>query len=102
MEFKTLQNKIIKNALKYGKNYHIKIDKEFALLKLYEEVGEFSQAILIHLKKSRPEKYLRKEDSKKEIAKELADIMGMTIVNAYLLGIDLEDAIKNKWVGREK
>ena len=40
MEFKTLQNKIIKNALKYGKNYHIKIDKEFALLKLYEEVVE--------------------------------------------------------------
>lgn len=102
MEFKDLQEKIIKNIMNYGKNYKIKIDEDFALLKLYEEVGEFAQAVLVHRKKSRPEKYLSEEKSKQELGKELADIIGMTITNAHLLGIDFEEAIQNKWIDREK
>jgi NTP pyrophosphatase (non-canonical NTP hydrolase) len=96
MEFKKLQNKVIANAIKYGKKYGVRIDEDFALLKLYEEVGELSQAVLIHRKKSRPEKHVSKEASKKELAKELADVMGMVIVNAHLLNIDLEEAIDKK------
>lgn len=102
MEFKELQKKVIENAIKYGKKYGVKIDEDFALLKLYEEVGEFAQAVLIHRKKSRPEKHVSKEISKKELAKELADILGMVIVNAYLLDIDLEEAIDKKWINKEK
>ncbi len=102
MDFNELQNKMIKNLLNYGKNYNVKIDEDFALLKLYEEVGEFAQAVLVHRKKSRPEKYLSEELSKKELANELADIIGMTVVNAHLLGIDLEKAIQDKWIDREK
>ncbi len=102
MNFKELQNKIIENAINYGKKYNVQIDEDFALLKLYEEVGELSQAVLIHRKKSRPEKYVSEEISKAEIAKELADVIGMTIVSAHLFGIDLEDAINKKWIGREK
>jgi len=102
MDFKELQNKAIKNAIDYGKKYNVKIDEDFALLKLYEEVGEFAQAVLIHRKKSRPEKHVSEEISKKELAKELADIVGMAIINAYLLGIDLEEAIDKKWINKEK
>ena len=102
MDFNELQNKMIKNLMNYGKNYNVKIDEDFALLKLYEEVGEFAQAVLVHRKKSRPEKYLSEELSKKELGNELADIIGMTIVNAHLLGIDLEKAIQDKWIDREK
>ncbi len=102
MEFKKLQNKIIENAVNYGKKYNVQIDEDFALLKLYEEVGEFAQAVLIHRKKSRPEKYVSAETSKKELAKELADIIGITIVNAHLLEIDLEEAINKKWINKEK
>jgi NTP pyrophosphatase (non-canonical NTP hydrolase) len=69
MEFQELQSKIIENALKYGEKYHIKIDEDFALLKLFEEVGEFTQAVLIHRKKSRPEKFVPEEISKQELAK---------------------------------
>ena len=102
MDFKELQKKVVENAIKYGKNYNIKIDEDFALLKLYEEVGELAQAILIHRKKSRPEKHVSEDLSKKEVAKELADVVGMIMVNAHLLDIDLEDAINKKWVNREK
>ncbi|MFH0798192.1 MAG: hypothetical protein V1906_02150 [Candidatus Woesearchaeota archaeon] len=102
MDFKELQSKVVQNALNYGKKYNIEIDEEFALLKLYEEVGERAQAVLIHKKKSRPEKHVSKETSKEELAKELADVVGMVIVNAYLLDIDLEEAINKKWIGKEK
>lgn len=103
MEFKELQNKAVENALKYGKEYNIDVDEDFALLKLYEEVGEFAQAVLVHRKKSRPEKYISKENAKENLSKELADVLGMVMVNAHLLEIDLEKAMKEKgWIDREK
>ncbi len=102
MEFKELENKVMQNAVKYGERNKIKIDQDFALLKLSEEVGEFAQAVLIHQKKCRPEKYLTVQESKKEVAKELADVMGIVMVNAQLLDIDLEEAINIKWINKEK
>jgi len=102
MDFREIEERVIQNALNYGKNYNVDIDGDFALLKLYEEVGELAQAALIHRKKSRPEKFLPEEVSKKAVAKELADVVGMAMVNAHLLDIDLESAIKEKWIGKEK
>lgn len=102
MDFQELQKKLINTVINYGKDYNIKIDENWALLKLYEEVGEFAQAVLIHRKKCRPEKYVPEEKSKEELGKELADVLGMVIVNAYLLGIDLEKAIDKKWINQEK
>lgn len=101
MDFSTLQDGVIQNAVNYGKKFNVTIDEDFALLKLYEEVGEFAQAVLIHRKKSRPEKYVTEEVSKEAIARELADVVGMAIVNAHLLGIDLEKAIDKKWINKE-
>ena len=102
MNFKELQEKVIRNAKDYGEKYNIAIDEDFALLKLYEEVGEFAQAILIHRKKSRPEKHVTEDASKEALAKELADIVGMAMVNADILGIDLETAIVEKWITKER
>jgi len=102
MEFTELQDKLIANLVRYGKNHNIKIDEDFALFKLFEEVGELSQAILIDRKKSRPIKHVSKKESKKQVAAELADIVGMTVVIAHLMDIDLEDALDKKWINREK
>lgn len=101
MKFKDIQQKVVENAIRYGKEYNVEIDEDFALIKLYEEVGEFSQAVLIHRKKSRPEKHVTEDVSKREVAKELADVVGMAMVNAHLLGIDLEEAIDKKWISKE-
>jgi NTP pyrophosphatase (non-canonical NTP hydrolase) len=100
MEFQTLQDKVYQNAIGYGEEYNVEIDEDFALLKLTEEMGEFAQAVLTHRKKCRPEKYLSEEESKLEMGKELADVVGMAIVNAKVLGIDLEEMWKIKWIDR--
>ncbi len=97
MEFKELQEKILKVTQGYEKTFNLKIDEDFALLKLNEEAGEFAQAVLIHRKKSRPEKHLPEEQSKELVGEELADMLGMIVVNADRLGIDLEKAIEKKW-----
>ncbi len=102
MNFKELQGKVVGNARDYGRKFGIPIDEDFALLKLYEEVGEFAQAILIHRRKSRPEKHVDEQTSKNALAMELADIVGMVMVNADILGIDLEEAITRKWITRKK
>ncbi len=101
MNFQTLQECIVQNAMRYGKEFNVTVDEEFALLKLYEEVGEFTQALITHRKMSRPEKHLPEAESKKEVAKELADVVGFAILNAHLLGIDLEEAIDKKWISKE-
>ncbi|MDP2693002.1 MAG: MazG nucleotide pyrophosphohydrolase domain-containing protein [bacterium] len=102
MEFSEIQDKVMQNAKRYGEACGIEIDEDFAILKLYEEVGELAQATLIHKKKSRPEKFLPFLESKEQMALEMADVLGLLIVNAKLHNIDLEDAINKKWISRLK
>ena len=100
MTFEDLQKGVLKVADQYGKEFNVAIDQDFALLKLYEEVGEYAQAVLAHRKKSKPEKYKSEEESRKMLANELADIIGLTVINANLFGVDLERAIKEKWLDK--
>lgn len=102
MEFKEIQEKVVLNAENYGKNFNVTIDKEFAVLKLVEEVGEFAEALLIHQKKSRPEKHLSEDESRKRLGRELADVVGMAMVNAHLLEIDLEKSLDEKWITNQE
>ncbi|HDZ54511.1 MAG TPA: hypothetical protein ENI19_02395 [Candidatus Nealsonbacteria bacterium] len=68
MDFQEIQKKVVENVFNYGKKYNVEIDEDFVLFKLYEEVGELAQSVLIHRKKCRPEKYLSDEKSKEELA----------------------------------
>ena len=98
MDFTEIAQKATQNALEYGEKYGVDIDQELATMKLFEEVGEFAQAKLIHDKKSRPQKHVDEAVSIENLAMELADIVGMAMVNAHLLGVDLEEALHKKWV----
>jgi NTP pyrophosphatase (non-canonical NTP hydrolase) len=100
MTFEKLQKGILKVAELYSERFGVTIDQDFTLLKLVEEVGEYAQAVLVHRKKSKPEKHVSENESKKLIANELADIIGLAIMNANLFGIDLENAIKEKWLNK--
>ncbi len=102
MEFQDIQKEIIKNADKYGRDFGIKIDKEFCVLKLMEETGEFAEAVLTREKKSRPEKHLSTAKAQALLARELADVLGMVIVTANIFGVDLEKALSDKWINRQK
>ncbi len=101
MQTKELQNKIFKVALSNSKRDSIKMDDDYLMLKLTEELGEFTQSYIIHKKRCRPEKYLSPKDSKKELSKELADVLGLVLVIAKTLKIDIEEALIKKWITRE-
>ena len=101
MEFKEMQKKVIQNALNYGERFNIEIESEFAVLKLIEEVGEFTEALLTLKSKNRPEKLLPEVEAKKKVEQELADIVGMAIVNAHVLNIDIEKALYDKWIDKK-
>ncbi len=102
MEFSKIQKRIVENADKYKEKYKVNIDADFAIVKLYEEVGELSEAALVYNKQCRPEKFLSEEEAKENIGKEIADVIGVAIVYANLLGIDLEKAIDKKWINKKE
>ncbi len=101
MEFKEVEQTVLEVMSDYADRHNITIDKDFAVTKLFEEVGEYAQAVLIHQKKCRKKKLVPEEISKAELAKELADVVGLAMVNANLFDIDLEDAINRKWMQRK-
>ena len=101
MEIKDLQNKVTKIFKKNLKRDNIKVSDDYLLLKLSEELGEFVQSYLVHKKRCRPEKYLSSKISKKELSKELSDVLGLVLVIAENLNIDVEEALIKKWITRE-
>jgi NTP pyrophosphatase (non-canonical NTP hydrolase) len=101
MEIKELEEKVTKKFLDNLKRDNIEVNDDYFILKLTEELGEFVQSYIIHKKKCRPAKYMDSEDSKKELSKELSDVLGLTLVIAKVLEIDLEETIIKKWITRE-
>ena len=82
----------------YCAKFNVPLDTTYAQLKLYEEVGAFTQAVLRHQGLVRPEKLSDPESSKAATAAELVDIIGIAILNAHLSDIDLEEAFAKKVV----
>lgn len=100
MEIKELQKKASKVFLDNLKRDNIKVSDDYLLLKLTEELGEFTQSYLVHKKRCRPAKYLSSQISKKELSKELSDVLGLVLVIADGLKIDIEEALVKKWITR--
>jgi len=101
MEIKQLQKKASKVFLDNLKRDSIKVSDDYLLLKFTEEFGEFTQSYLVYKKRCRPAKYLSLQISKKELSKELSDVLGMVLTIAESLNIDIEEALVKKWITRE-
>jgi NTP pyrophosphatase (non-canonical NTP hydrolase) len=101
MEIKELQKQASKIFLDNLKRDKIKNSEDYLILKLTEELGEFVQSFLVHKKRCRPAKYLSPKKSKKELSKELSDVLGLVLVIAKKLDIDVEEALVKKWITRE-
>ena len=97
MELKQLQAGVGEHCRRYGEEYGVRMDEEFAVLKLGEEYGEFIQAYMIHKKMARPAKHKDEAESLQEAGKELADVLGCTLYLAHLLNIDIETELNKKW-----
>ena len=78
---------MIKTALAYGERHELQIDKDFAVIKLFEGVGELAQAVLIHNKNAGNQSACRTM-FQKNWPKSWPMSAGLAILNAHLLDID--------------
>ncbi len=101
MELKQLQNKASKVFLNNLRRDNIEASDDYLILKITEELGELIQSYLVYKKRCRPGKYLPIQKSKREVSKELADVLGIIFVIAKTLKIDVEEALVKKWITRE-
>ncbi len=76
----------------YAARFGVRRDADWALLKLQEELGELAQA---HLRLSGRG---RGEASEQGRADEAADVLCMLLLYARAHGIDLDAAVRRKWL----
>jgi len=101
MDLKQLQDEASKVFLDNLKRDDIEPSDDHLVIKLTEELGEFVQSYLVHKKRCRPAKYLPESDSQRALSKELADVLGIVLVIAKTMKIDVEEALVKKWITRE-
>ncbi|NTU66583.1 MAG: hypothetical protein HGB08_01525 [Candidatus Moranbacteria bacterium] len=100
MEFKELQNKITLALARYGSDNGIRVDDEYVLVKLFEEMGDIAKTALIYKNKCENRKMIPRDEAKKMIAVEIADTVGLLLAFASQLNIDVEEEIKDKWLSK--
>jgi NTP pyrophosphatase (non-canonical NTP hydrolase) len=76
----------------YAAKYGINRDRDWALLKMQEELGELTAE---HLRLSAR---ARGEGDPAALAREAADVLGMLLIYCDHAGIDLEAAMADKWL----
>lgn len=79
----------------YARNYDIDRSGDWHLLKLQEEMGELTQAYLDATGRSRRG---AGDGARAEMAREMADVLGMLLLLARDEGIDLDAAVQEKWL----
>ncbi|MEX0930160.1 MAG: phosphoribosyl-ATP pyrophosphohydrolase [Candidatus Paceibacterota bacterium] len=85
---------------KYRAEYpEVDVNRDYYPLKVTEEWGECMQAFLMYSDKGR-QKGNSKDEIKHELSKEMADVLGFLLLFAENEGIDLEQALKEKWFTR--
>jgi NTP pyrophosphatase (non-canonical NTP hydrolase) len=100
MNFKDLSRIVANSVREYSKKNNFIIDENFALLKIYDDVGELSQAILINKKGGAIASGISENDSYRELSRKLADLMSMMMVLADIYHVDVEKEIGEK-MGKE-
>ena len=92
MDIASLQNSVLRISDIYAAEHGIARDRDWALLKLQEELGELTAE---HLRMSGR---ARGAPDPKALADEAADVLGMLLIYCDRAGIDLEQAMKDKWL----
>lgn len=80
----------------YADRFNIKRDTDWFVLKIQEELGEL---VSTHLKLTDRGRREDEEPGKllQNLEDEIADVIAMTLLFARHKGIDVEEAIRNKW-----
>jgi Predicted pyrophosphatase len=98
MDLSIIIKKVIMVSEQYEKNCNVKRDKDWYILKLHEELGELTQNYLSYTFRGR-DRNLTREELKKNISDEVADILGQLLLFANYHDIDIEKSMETKWFG---
>jgi NTP pyrophosphatase (non-canonical NTP hydrolase) len=82
----------------YMDKFAISINRDQSVLKIHEEAGEFTKAYLRFAGTGRNKEKKSQAELEADMQEELADLVGMCMVFAQKNNIDLEQAIKDKWL----
>ena len=92
MHLKTLTADVLRISDIYAAEHGIDRDRDWALLKLQEELGELTAE---HLRLSGR---ARGTPNTQALGDEAADVLGMLLIYCERAGIDLEAAMQRKWL----
>ncbi|OGN44200.1 MAG: phosphoribosyl-ATP pyrophosphohydrolase [Caulobacterales bacterium RIFCSPHIGHO2_01_FULL_70_19] len=92
MHLKTLQADVLRISDIYAREHSIDRDRDWALLKLQEELGELTAE---HLRMSGR---ARGAADAGKLGDEAADVLGMLLIYCDRAGVDLEQAMQRKWL----
>ncbi len=92
MNMKALQADVLRISDIYAAEHGIDRDRDWALLKLQEELGEMTAE---HLRLSQR---ARGAPDPLALSDEAADVLGMLLIYCARAGVDLEEAMRRKWL----
>ena len=92
MDLTALQASVLRISDIYAREHSIDRDRDWALLKLQEELGELTAE---HLRLSGR---ARGAPDPRALGDEAADVLGMLLIYCDRAGIDLEQAMQRKWL----
>ena len=92
MNIKDLQDAVLRISDIYAREHSIDRDRDWALLKLQEELGELTQE---HLRLTSRARGVANPQAQ---ADEAADVLGMLLIYCHRANIDIEDAMQRKWL----
>ncbi len=97
----TLTDRLEKVSRIYTKEFSIKRDDDWFILKLQEELGELIQSYLMMTGQAR-KKGLTDEQIRKIFEGEIADVLSHVLILARHFGVDLDKAVEKKWLKWDK
>ena len=80
----------------YAHKFSIRRDDDWFILKIQEELGELTSAHLKLSQRARTANATR-ADLEKNLQDEVADVLALTLLYAKHKGIDVDQALQNKW-----
>ena len=92
MNLKDLQADVLRISDIYAAEHDIDRDRDWALLKLQEELGELTAE---HLRLTGR---ARGAPDSQALDDEAADVLGMLLIYCARSGVDLEQAMQRKWL----
>ena len=92
LDLKALQADILRISDIYAREHSIDRDRDWALLKLQEELGELTAE---HLRLTQR---ARGAADAQALADEAADVLGMLLIYCDRAGVDLNAAMQRKWL----